>query len=206
MKSELTKEEFLRCVQNHQMEVLLDNGVYRHLQFKAPETGNRLFHLVTFPGRLVCCGDMGSYLFERTEDMFKFFRREELSVNLGYWSEKVDAQDRDGVTEFSIAKAKELIEEIVMDETEALEEADRRRIGDELQDLLDSIDSDAGDVGDVLRIARDFDGDHIDGDWFCDLWESSMETYTYRFQWACFAIVWGINQYDKSNAISAAVS
>ncbi|MFK5283374.1 hypothetical protein ACI3PL_27750, partial [Lacticaseibacillus paracasei] len=63
---------------------MLDNGVYRHLRFKAPDTGNQHFHLVTFPGRLVYCGDMGSYLFERTTDMFGFFRRPDRGINLSY--------------------------------------------------------------------------------------------------------------------------
>lgn len=197
MSNELTKEEFLKCVDKHEMEVLLDNGVYRHLRFKAPDTGNQHFHLVTFPGRLVYCGDMGSYLFERTTDMFGFFRRPDRGINLSYWAEKVDAKDHDGIKEFSLDRAKEIVKEIVTEQAEYLDESKKPEINEELKLLLDAIDMDASDLGDVMQVARDFNSDVIDGDWFSELWDYSTQEYTYRFQWACYAIAWGIEQYDK---------
>lgn len=203
MSKELTKERFLKCVSNHQMEVLLNNGVYRHLRFKAPDTGNQHFHLVTFPGRLVYCGDMGSYVFQRTQDMFAFFRRPDRGVNLEYWSEKVDAQDRDGVTEFSRDRVKEIVREIVSDQAEDLDESDKPKLEEELELLLESIDSDAHELSDVVRVAESLGNELIDSAWFSDLWEYSTETYTYRFQWACYAIAWGIEQYDNQFASAA---
>ena len=197
MGNELTKERFLKCVSNHQMEVLLNNGVYRHLRFKAPDTGNQHFHLVTFPGRLVYCGDMGSYVFERTQDMFAFFRCPDRGVNLGYWAEKVDAQDRDGVTEFSMDRVKEIVTEIVTDQAEDFDESERPKLQEELELLLESIDVDAHELSDVVRVAESLGNELIDSDWFSDLWEYSTETYTYRFEWACYAIAWGIEQYDN---------
>lgn len=198
MSNELTRDEFLKCVEKHEMEVLLDNGVYRHLRFKAPDTGNQLFHLVTFPGRLVYCGDMGSYLFERTTDMFGFFRRPDRGINLSYWAEKVDATDRcDGIKEFSLDRAKEIVKEIVKEQAEYLDANKKTKVDEELELLLDEIDMDANDLGDVMRVASDFNSDVIDSDWFSDLWDCSTQEYTYRFQWACYAIAWGIEQYDK---------
>lgn len=203
MSKELTKEEFLRCVEKHEMEVLLDQGVYRHLRFKAPETGNKHFHLVTFPGRLVYCGDMGSYLFERSPDMFGFFRRPDRGINLSYWAEKVDATDRsDGTKEFSLDRAKEIVTEIVKEQAEYLDASKKAKVDEELALLLDEIDMDAHDMGDVMRIADDFNSDVIDGEWFSDLWDYSTQEYTYRFQWACYAIAWGIEQYDKQSVSS----
>lgn len=204
MSTDLTKQEFLRCVEKHEMEVFLNNGVYRHLRFKAPDTGNQHFHLVTFPGRLVYCGDMGSYVFERTTDMFEFFRRPDRGINLSYWAEKVDAQDREGVTEFSMDRVKEIVKEIVSDQAEYLDENEQGKLQEELELLLESIDSDAHEIYDVQRVAKDLNNDVIDSDWFSDLWEYSTETYTYRFQWACYAIAWGIEQYD--NQLTAVVS
>lgn len=197
MSDELTKEAFLRCVNKHEMTVLVDNGVYRHLRFKSPDTGNQYFELVTFPGRLVYCGDMGSYLFERIEDMFAFFRRPDRGVNLGYWAEKVDAQDRDGIRSFSIDRAKDVCKDIVMEEAQYLDDVGRSQLDDELKLLLEELDNDAGDYADVVRITSDFDSEMIDSDWFSDLWDYSFDCFTYRFQWACFAIAWGIEQYDK---------
>jgi len=196
MSNKLTKDEFLKCVEKHEMEVLLDNGVYRHLRFKAPDTGIQHFHLVTFPGRLVYCGDMGSYLFERT-DMFGFFRRPDRGINLSYWAEKVDAQDRDGIKEFSLDRAKEIVKEIVKEHVECLDSEKMPDVDKELDLLMDEIEIDASCFGDVIQIAKYFEGEVIDGEWFSDMWQYSAHEYTYRFQWACYAIAWGIEQYDK---------
>lgn len=204
MSAELTKEQFLKCVEKHEMKVLLDNGVYRHLRFKAPDTGNQYFDLVTFPGRLVYCGDMGSYLFARTDDMFGFFRRPDRGINLSYWSEKVDAKDRDGITEFSVARAKEIVSEIVKDQAEHLDERKKSKLAEDLDSLLEEIDNEASELADVIRVATMFNGEAIEGDWFADLWEYDTQEYTYRFQWACYAIAWGIEQYDKQLITSGA--
>jgi hypothetical protein len=73
---EITEEVFLKDVEKHEMKVLLDNGLYRHLRFAA--TGqyswNQWFEIITWPGKLAYSGDMGTYVFERIEDMFEFFR------------------------------------------------------------------------------------------------------------------------------------
>lgn len=202
---ELTKDRFLACVQQHQMTVLLDNGIYRHLRFKAHDTGNQYFEIMTFPGRLVYCGDMGSYLFERTQDMFAFFRRANGGINLNYWAEKVEARDRDGVTEFSLDKTKESIRDVVESQADELEEEEQASIKEELETLLGELDEDVGDFNGVLRVLRDYDGEFIDSNWFTDFWEHAHEEYTYRFQWACYAIAWGIEQYDNANLQSEVV-
>ena len=187
----------MKCVEKHEMEVLLDNGVYRHLRFAAPGTGIQHFHLATFPGRLVYCGDMGSFLFERTTDMFGFFRRPDRGIHLAYWAEKVAAHDRDGVCKFSIDRAKNIVKEIVTEQAGYLDAAQQAKIDKELGLLLGEIDTDTNDIGDVMRVASNFDSDVIDGDWFSELWDCSTSEYTYRFQWACYAIAWGIEQYDR---------
>ena len=58
---EVTKESFLKNVKAHKMHVLKDDGVYRHVKFKNPETGNRWFEIVTWPNCLCIGGDMGNY-------------------------------------------------------------------------------------------------------------------------------------------------
>lgn len=200
VSAELTKEQFLKCVEKHEMEVLLDRGVYRHLRFQAPGTGNQHFHLVTFPGRLVYCGDMGSYLFERIEDMFKFFRRTDRGINLSYWAEKVDAQDRSGIKEFSIARVKEIISDIAKEQVNDWDERKKSKVAEEIESLLSKIDNDASELADVIRVVTNFDSEAIEGEWFSDLWDYDIQEYTYRFQWACYAIAWGIEQYDKQAA------
>ncbi|MEN5374297.1 hypothetical protein [Stenotrophomonas hibiscicola] len=41
---------FEKDTAEHQMEVLLDNGVYRHLRFKRPGSYAFSFDVVTWPG------------------------------------------------------------------------------------------------------------------------------------------------------------
>jgi len=105
--------------------------------------------------------------------------------------EKVDAQDRDGIREFSLDRAKEIVKEIVAEQSEYLDESKKSEVNEELELLLDEIDMDANDIGDVMRVAGEFTSDVIESDWFSDLWDHETEEYTYRFQWACFAIAWG---------------
>jgi len=67
------KSDFLIKTENHKMNVLNDDGLYRHLRFKHPETFIAWFDLISWPGNLCIRGDMGCYVFARLEDMFQFF-------------------------------------------------------------------------------------------------------------------------------------
>ncbi len=98
-------ERFPRDIARHRMEIVRDDGLYRHLRFRRWEdvldretrqptrrqeaTGTYWFDVVTWPGHLAITGDCGSLLFARMEDMFEFFRRQR--INPGYWAEKVRA-------------------------------------------------------------------------------------------------------------------
>jgi hypothetical protein len=80
----------------HQMTVLHDDGLYRHLRFARSQvlgpvhvhTGMYYFDLITWPGFLTIVGDFGpSFVFSRERDMFGFFRGPD--INPGYWAEKL---------------------------------------------------------------------------------------------------------------------
>ena len=173
-------EEFLDNVKNHKMKILLDNGVYRHLHFRAPETCNRYFEIVTYPGYLVICGDMGTYVFRRLSDMFEFFRHD--TVDLDYWAEKIDAHSR--VREFSQEKAEKRIKEIIEEYFDA-EDPDKSIVLEQIQDLYYDDES-------LLREGLS----NIDTNCFQDVWEVSFQEYTFHFVWCCQAIVWAIKQWD----------
>lgn len=67
-------ETFTRDIAKHEIEVIRDDGVDRHLRFRRPGTMSMHFDILTWPGYLCYTGDMGSYVFRRTEDMLEFFR------------------------------------------------------------------------------------------------------------------------------------
>lgn len=90
-----SQERFLNDIKDHEMTIVKNDGVFRHVQFRKPGTNCYMFHLTTWPGHLCISGDMGTAVFSRITDMFEFFyepedRRENgLFINPGYWSEKL---------------------------------------------------------------------------------------------------------------------
>lgn len=86
--------DFTSSTTEHEMYVLRDDGLYRHLRFMAPGTYMWGFDLVTWPGYLTICGDIGSYTFARTRNMFAFFADEAGGINPDYWAQKLQGPHR----------------------------------------------------------------------------------------------------------------
>jgi hypothetical protein len=95
---------FARDTAAHEMVVLHDDGLYRHLRFSAPQGGFYWYDLITVPYALIFRGDGESYVFsiDATEDMFVLFRKSSYkgSINPGYWSEKLRSS-RNAATAYS---------------------------------------------------------------------------------------------------------
>lgn len=95
---------FARDTAKHEMTVLHDDGLYRHLRFMNPAHGSiGAFELITWPYNLVVkSGWTFHFDIDATEDMFDLFRRTALTgqINPGYWQEKVRA-GRDEVEGFN---------------------------------------------------------------------------------------------------------
>jgi len=171
---------FSKDIAEHEMKVLKDEGVYRHLVFRRPNTRTMSFEIITWPGHLVYTGDMGCYVFSRVTDMLEFFRGER--SNPGYWSEKVLAQDvPSGVWEFSAAKARAWVQERMEDgNADVYTRAE-----------AEELNYDDGDV----ELRRSIDAIGWSG--FDALWEVSFRDFTYRFTWCCLALVWAVAKYDN---------
>jgi len=222
MTKHLTEAEFLQSVASHKLEILHEDGVYRHIRLKKPDTRNMYFDLVTYPGFLVYSGDMGCFVFERLNDMFQFFRTSEsyrrdypnrtLFPNHGYWSEKLQAVDgcREGnVREFDEERFNRIVIEYLVtwirEHRDLTSKEERRELWDEVIAVVIDADSDNG--GYRKQIAahdfRTFVNERVGRFEFIDFWERSVTRYTHTFQWACFAIEWGIQQYDAAKAAGA---
>lgn len=211
-----TEVRFLKDVAEHQMEVIRDDGVYRHIRFKKPGTSCMHFDLITWPGYLCYTGDMGTFVFSRLNDMFEFFRTDRehitlregqtLAINRSYWAEKVEAKNRhDGIEEFSEERFKRVINKyrVRWVRESGLTKEQRRELWEAVdEDVLDYIDE-----GEHVVYARANDfywsagrflpGNHPSYE-FEDLWDHDFKDYTYRFDWCCYALAWGIEQYDRS--------
>ena len=196
-----TPKQFLADVAAHQMTVRHEDGIYRHIRFKKPNSYNMYFDLVTWPGYLNISGDMGTWTFARLEDMFEFFRCSEgLKINPYYWSEKLkhgNYQGRDGAKVYDDDLFRERLKEQLTDYY-SLEGDELRQISGALEEEVLSQDC----KYDLLIAARDFNFRFDDGRTFkfdcCELPDG--EDYSYHFIWCCYAIVWGIQQWDARAA------
>lgn len=91
-----SEERFRQDTSKHEMTVMLDEGLHRHLRFKQPGTNTYCFHLVTWPGFLSIGGDVATYMFSRLPDMFRFFRDPKGGINPDYWAGKIESTNRNG--------------------------------------------------------------------------------------------------------------
>ena len=185
---------FARDTANHTIKVRHDDGLYRHLRFDNYGSSFYHFELITWPGYLTICGDMGSFTFRRITDMFRFFSGSG-QIDFRYWAEKLQASS-DEAREFSLATLKRAVHEHIDDMAEWGPEADdweARR--SEADDALFGVESEV----EAYAALRDltFVGD------ICDL---SRHEWGFRFVWCCYAIRWGIEQYVAQGGQISAVA
>jgi hypothetical protein len=199
-------QRFLRDTAKHQLTILHDDGLYRHISFANPDSSVYRVDLVTWPNHLSVSGDIGGYVFKvyPTADMFDFFRRSQYAggPNPTYWDEKVTAS-RHSVTDYS----DDLLNRLV---AERLEQADanwpgikadwRERTTDFLAEYDLSNEESAryalrdyeylpdGATGTPFRFDQDL------------IWETSFKDYRWSFLWACHVIVAAIREYDRIKA------
>ena len=73
-KEKLVRERIENDLKDHVITVKQMNGMHRHWRCQKPGSWNMGFDIITWPGSLCFTGDMGDYLFRRTEDMVAFMR------------------------------------------------------------------------------------------------------------------------------------
>lgn len=187
-----TEQNFLKDVAEHELQVVQELGLHRHLKFKKPGTYHMHFHIVTWPGYLAFSGDMGCFVFSRLPDMFEFFRgrsKEELEINLGYWSEKIEATNKHrGHKEFSPELFEENIKRWLTER-----EATKATIDEVTEEVLSATHD--GEYP-AMQAAMQFKS--ADGFRFTDFWEVDCREYTFHFVWCCYAIAWAIRKYDAA--------
>lgn len=214
---------FLLDTAFHRLEIIRDDGIYRHLRMSAPNTSCYYYDVITWPGYLTVVGDMGTWTFSRIADMFEFFGGWTGRINTGYWSEKLEAgaggsgrnllaqeYDHDAFCESLKLSLREYLE----DDAEADEEED------EDWDDGDVEDSDKAKVREAVRelCRAHFSNDHeayqaiLDADWperwsTWDICEGlTFKTYTSHFRWILFAITWAISKYHNAKLVDKAMA
>lgn len=212
---------FAREAADHTMTVLHDDGLYRHLRFRAPANSFYWFELITVPGTLIFRGDGDSYVFHRLDDMFEFFRGQR--VNPGYWTEKLTS-GRDQVKRYErsvfMAQVHRAVDDARRDDPtldrlgtavhDSLAEADEEGAFDfeeparewlrDFQFWADPKAERGGRYGLVdgkrtwiPQVAPDFE--------FSESWEWDLRDYDWWVLWSLHAIVWGIASYDRGGCV-----
>ena len=198
------RRRFFEDIKGHVMTILKDESLYRHIRFYVPGSSFCRFDLVTWPGYLAITGDMGSCTFSRVPDMFTFFRAapgqgdkpvEELGINPSYWGEKLVAVDRHGWKEFDNDHFKRVLVEQVK---EYGARGMKKKI---LQEVKEDVFSLIDDGGGVLALDAAYKFDY-EGFTFSDVFDHDYERPTFHYLWLCWAIVWGIRQYDQQKVAS----
>lgn len=217
------QEQFLKDAAAHQMVVLRDDGVNRHLRFKSPECNAYWFDIITWPGTLCIDGDMGTFVFRRLHDMFEFFRTDQdhynrtgragqLAINPGYWDEKLRAPNPRDSMEYSADSFRKHVKEAFdnwvennqpdEEESTQAERDDFNAAKDALWSALTHQVLSVADDGDIRAYdaAREFECDEAPDFDMSDCWEWNCREFTFDFLWNCYAITWGIEQYDATKA------
>lgn len=222
--SNLAEAEFLTDVGAHQMRIIKEDGTHRHIRFQKPGTMCMHFDLITWPGYLCYTGDMGTFVFSRLNDMFEFFRTDreyaqqqgkQLGINRSYWAEKLQAVDGNrhvtGATEFDEVAFKRVINEYRvrwMREAKAeglLDKEQRRELWEDAEHrVLDELDN-GGQMAMHAAYGYTWSPSNSNYQWdFGDFFDNNFQKYTRTFEWCCYALAWGIQQYDEAMEKEAA--
>lgn len=186
----------------HQMTILRNDGLYRHVRFMHvapnPETGKLerssfyWFDLLTWPGCLTVNGDCGTFTFSRTEDMFEFFRGGR--INPQYWAEKV--RGNANLQCYSTERFREHVMDVAAEreaEWPGLTEAAEREIFGPYSEWNTEFEDGAREALADFRFGDTFPAE---GFRFTDTWQWELGDWDWQFLWCCHAIQWGIWQYD----------
>lgn len=198
-------------IKDHQMHVLMDNGLHRHLKFQREDSSCYHFNITTWPGHLAISGDMGTWVFARLPDMFDFFlerpdpkNTDGLTINTGYWAEKLQAYDRQGDWKvFSNAELESVMRQQLRnwvqdyDVPKGVAELAWERIEEDI--LIADNDIEAHEMARDFIFSRKVGGTQYQLD-FADSWELCFLAPRHHYIWCCYAIVYAIRCYNQRNS------
>lgn len=187
-----TAGEFATDTAEHRLEVLHDEGLYRHLHCSAGGRIAHSFSIITALGVLTFTGDRGHYLFAGHRDMIACFDEE--NVNVSYWMQRFKACDvQRPLKEFSLESVKESLEAAIEGDDE-IDEATAAAARDAVLG--------ATDAEDAHDRAADFT--HNGQTVFTDVWDWDYEDYTVDTYWALYALQWAVDRYRAHQAATSA--
>lgn len=174
-------EMFRKDTTAHRLTVQHEDGLYRHLRWAKPGTGECAIEVTSIPGYLIVTGDMGSWTFHRhgSPDLLAegFFTG---NARYDRWASKLEAADtRVGLRDFSEETLKATVEEAIEEWSEG--DAELRETLHQETYLIRSAES----TEEALSSMVDFG---FSGYSFDEVRESDVTEYTFQFRWICLAL------------------
>ncbi|MEQ7008397.1 hypothetical protein ABN028_19685 [Actinopolymorpha sp. B17G11] len=204
-------ERFARETAKHEMTVLHDDGLYRHLRFADPANMFYGFDLITLPGTLIARFSGEAYVFSREPDMFEFFRHQRgytADINPGYWAQKLSG-GHDSAMRYDHEIFERKVKEYVADDIRCgnAPRGISRVIKEFLAEAPSTWEGGAREAleGFAYYVDEDdrYDYNKQPDYMFHDTWEWNLRDYHWAFLWTCHAIVWGIAKYDEAKAAAS---
>ncbi len=195
------RRRFERETADHQLTVMRDDGIYRHLRIQEPGSGAYWFDLITWPGCLTVTGDCGTFVFARIQDMFEFFESPHGRINPHYWSEKLRAPDHRHVKAYAHEAFERRVRDWARDFCDDFGGADGLIYPSLLtgaldREVLDNWTDTEDEARDRLEQLQDLLDQNLDA------WEWDLRDWDWQFLWCCTAIVDGIRRYREHQAAS----
>lgn len=191
---------FQRDAAGHQLTVLHEQGLYRHLRMAAPGTRWGSWDIITWPGHLATSGDAHDGLtFSRENDMIvdffgkmhggkkSYFDDGAPSIDFRYWAEKLQGDQRDTVRAYVHADFVRYVKETL---TERLEAGYYSQL---TQQLVDELIAEVEDLDESEAEARQWLNEHERE--VPDSWDHDFKDYTFHFQVACYAVNAAVQAY-----------
>lgn len=186
---------------DHQLTILHDDGMYRHLRMSAPGTRMWSWDIVTWPGHLATGGDVADGLtFSREEDMIGFFKPGRgdrayysdgaPSIDFRYWAEKLQGDQRQTVKEY---KHKDFVDYVREHLTDQLPH-DRNLTPELIEELVAEARAEDENPQAALAWMEGYDK------YFSDPWEHDFRDYTFHFHLGCYAVNAAVQAYVKHTA------
>ena len=206
-KTNLT-QRFNADTDGHVMTTLHEDGLYRHLRFRSPDSGWGWFDLITWPGNLTINGDMGTYTFGRTDDMFTFFTGH---INTHYWAEKEKGRGRSELKEHDGDEFKTWIIQDFWDTSRDMEPEETRQWWTAIREnVFDRHSFHSTDHREGCHDAvTDIDREGAPKDHYQDLWDHDWTKYPWHLEYCMASIVAGIRTYNevkKAELIAKAIA
>lgn len=184
---------FEKDTADHRLEIIRDDGLYRHLRCAKPGTYVYGYDIVTWPGYLAYVGDMGDYVFMRVRDMFDFFESDSGRINPDYWAQKLQApRGTLGAKEYSERRLRQYLDEWCEDQ--AYEDGGYPHL------WRDALERDYLSVRELhyeenaREMLAELEGNGV----LWETWEWDLKDFEFRFIWCCHAIVKAITVYRRS--------